>query len=226
MGGADGAIGRGPSPEVVGLAAVLAAIVGLGSVWILTRRRRPPAPAPVAARAAAAPAAETWTNLRLDDNEALPSWLRAIAEPERAPSSPSSPLFSMEPPRPAELDLEHEHLARPARTFADSLEPGAMRLAIAADQTDLLDQPGDLGVVITTLIAGDEVEIEDIEEPWVRVMTPLGSTGWVRTETIGLGGAPPEEPMPAEPAPPQEPPRPKRRGGRTPRPSRSARSAT
>jgi hypothetical protein len=241
IGGAGGASSRGPSPEVLGLGAFLAAIAGLGSLWLFTRRRRRRslAPAPVALSTQAAAASAGWTNVRLDDNEALPSWLRAIAEPERAPLAPTSPLFVREePPRPKEPEPELGLPARPAQTFAESLEPGAMRLAIAADQTELLDQPGAFGAVLTTLIAGDEVEIQDIEEPWVRVVTPLGSTGWLRTASLGVGGAPPDEPMsaeptqppeepvPAEPPEPAEPDEPKRRGVRTPRRSGSARSAT
>ena len=180
-----------PSPEVVGLAALLAAVAGLGTLWVFTRRRRRRLvpPGPVAPRAGTAPAAARWTNVRLDDNEGLPSWLRAIAEPERAPLQPGSPLFSMEPPPGVEPALEHEHPARPAHTFAEPLQAGAMRLAVGADRTELIDQPSDLGVVLTTLVAGDEVEVQDIEEPWVRVLTPLGSTGWLRTASLGVGGA-------------------------------------
>jgi hypothetical protein len=223
-GGTGGASISRPTPEVVGLAAFLAAVVGLGSLWLLTRRRRrrPAAPNSVAATAEAAPSAAGWTNVRLDDNEALPSWLRAIAEPERPPLHPNKPLFSMEPP-PVEPASEREHADRPARTFAEPLEPGAMRLALTVDEAELLDQPSDLGVTLTTLIAGDEVEIKDLEEPWVRVVTPIGSTGWLRAESLGVGGPPSEEPVAVErPAQPE----PKRRGTRTPRQNRSARSAT
>jgi hypothetical protein len=208
---------------VLGLAAFLASVVGLGSLWLLIGRRRRRPSGPAATRSEAAPAVAGWTNVRLDDNEALPSWLRAIAEPERAPLS-SAPLFAPEP--------QHGHPApparpaRPAQTFAESLEAGAMRLVIAADQTELLDQPSDLGVVLTTLIAGDEVEIQDIEEPWVRVVTPLGSTGWLRTASLGVGGEPPDATAPEQQLEQPEQPEPKRRGARTPRRSRSARSAT
>ena len=245
----EGVPGRGPSPGVVGIAALLAAVVGLGSIWLLTRRRRrrPLAPGPVPTRVEVAPAAEGWTNVRLDDNDALPSWLRAIAEPERAPLT-AAPLFALEPsipydpepeiepafPDEPEPDLEqaHGHRARAAQTFGDSLDAGAMRLSVAADQTELLHHPDAFGVALTTLIAGDEVEILDIEEPWVRVVTPLGSTGWLRTASLGVGGAPPQDPMPAEPAEPTAPteppesPKQKRRSVRTPRRSRSARPAT
>ena len=191
MGAGAGTSSTRPSPEVVGLAALLAAVAGLGTLWVFTRRRRrrPVSPGPVAPRAGTAPAAAGWTNVRLDDNEALPSWLRAIAEPERASLQPGSPTFSMEPPPGVEPAVEHEHPARPAHTFAEPLQAGAMRLAVGADRTELIDQPSDLGVVLTTLVAGDEVEVQDIEEPWVRVLTPLGSTGWLRTASLGVGGA-------------------------------------
>ena len=190
MGAGAGASSTRPSPEVVGLASLLAAVAGLGTLWAFTRRRRrrPGPPGPAATRSGTAPAASGWTNVRLDDNDALPSWLRAIAEPERAPLQPGSPLFSMEPPPRAEPAVEHAHPGRPVQTFAEPLQEGAMRLAVGAEQTELIDQPSDLGVVLTTLVAGDEVEIQDIEEPWVRVVTPLGSTGWLRTASLGVGG--------------------------------------
>lgn len=194
----------------------------------------------MSARVEAAPTDAGWTNVRLDDNDALPSWLRAIPQVEHAPSVSDEPLFSMEPPvpsvlavdleRPAELALpaELDLPARPAHTFAEPLEAGAMRLVVADDSTNLLDQPGDLGVVLTTLIAGDEVEIQDIEEPWVRVLTPIGSTGWLRSASLGFGGAPPDAALPEEPVPgePQEPSKSKRRGARQARRPRSARPAT
>ena len=78
-------------------------------------------------------------------------------------------------------------------------------------------------MTLTTLIAGDEVEIQDLEEPWVRVVTPLGSTGWLRTASLGVGGPPPAETAPAE-APRQ--PEKKRRADKPPRRSRAPRPAT
>jgi hypothetical protein len=228
MGNGAPASSMGPSPEVLGIAGFLVAVTGLGSLWLFTRRRRRrPGPAgPVNMRAGMAPPGERWTNVRLDDNDALPAWLRAIAEPERAPLQPSSPLVSMEQPPPTppvEPEWANEHPARPAQTFPEPVQAGAMRLAVGAARAELIDQPSDLGVVLTTLEAGDEVEIQDIEEPWVRVVTPLGSTGWLRTASLGVGGAPPEEPAP-DPA--HEQSELKGRGVKTPRRSRSARSAT
>lgn len=221
-GGAGSATGSRPSPDGVGLAASLTAVVGLGWLWLRTRlRRRSLAPAPITTRRETAPAAEGWTNVRLDDNEALPQGLRAIAEPEQAAAEPAAPMLA--PELPGQNELAPEHPVRPAEAFTGSLEPGAMRLAIAADQTELFDQPGELGVVLATLIAGDEVEIQDIQEPWVRVVTPLGSTGWLRTASLGVGGAPPEDQ--ASGAPPEQH-EPKRRGAKTPRRSRAARPAT
>lgn len=231
---------------MLGLAAFLAAIVGLGSLWIFARRRRQPAAAtiPVAMKAKVAAATPGWTNVRLDDNEALPPWLRAIAEPERAPlvvgaphfrrAAPleeepflqdeplfkeeplrqDEPLFKDEPLRQDEPLLEsppvvaHEQPARLALTFAEPLEAGAMRLSVTADQTELLDQPSDVGVVLAALVAGDEIEVQDLAEPWVRVLTPSGATGWIPSASLGVGGGPP--------------PGPKRRGIRLPGRSRSS----
>jgi hypothetical protein len=228
MGAGGGASSSGPSPEVLGLAAFLAAVVGLGSLWILTsrRRRRGSAPAPVRTRAEVAATASDWTNVRLDDNDALPPWLRAIPQAEHDPAMPSELLFAIDPPHPdesAEAAPEEALPPRLTQTFLGPLEPGAMRLAVTAAQTDLLDQPSDLGVTLTTLSTGDEVEIQELEEPWVRVVTPLGSTGWLRTASLGVGGAPPEGTASDEP-PAQ--PQPKRRAVKTPRRSRAPRPAT
>lgn len=185
-----------------------------------------------------------WTNVRLDDNDALPPWLRSIAEPERAPlvvgaphfrrAAPleeepflqDEPLYKEEPllqdepllrdepmlePEPV-LDsasvAQHEPSARLAHSFVEPLEAGAMRLSVTADQTELLDQPSDVGVVLATLVAGDEVEVQDLAEPWVRVVTPSGATGWIPSASLGVGGGPPPEP--------------KRRGMRLPGRSRSS----
>jgi hypothetical protein len=101
-----------------------------------------------------------------------------------------------------------------------------MRLAVTVGAAELLDQPSDLGVSLTTLVAGDEVEIKDLEEPWVRVVTAAGSTGWLRAATLGVGGPSTEPPQAEVPAETPAPPKPKRRGGPTPRRSRSARTAT
>ena len=62
-----------------------------------------------------------------------------------------------------------------------------MRLAVTTDRAELLDQPSEVGVVLTTLIAGDEVEIQDLQDPWVRVLTPLGATGWISSASLGVG---------------------------------------
>lgn len=246
-GGAGGVSSIRPTPEVLALAAFLAVSVGLGSLWLFTRRRRrrTDATVPAEMRSKVAPVAG-WTNVRLDDNDALPSWLRAIAEPERAPLTRATPIFSNEPLLDDEPVLEDEPLrstapapqrepmsalerepmsalepmaaleplpalepmpaleplpalepalaaAEPApirfaHTFTEPLEAGAMRLAITADQTELLDEPSDGGVVLTTLIAGDEIEIQDMEERWVRVVTARGATGWLRSASLDVGG--------------------------------------
>ena len=124
---------NGPAPEVLGLAAV----VGLGSVWLLTRRRRrrTTSPAPVAASVAAAPPDAGWTNVRLDDNDALPAWLRTIPQTEQASPASSEPLFAMEQPRSSEPEVELAPPGRLAQTFLEPLPPGAMRLAVTTYET-------------------------------------------------------------------------------------------
>jgi hypothetical protein len=184
-GGAGVAGGRGPSPEVLGIAVALAALVGLGTLWFLTRSRRrrsPPLPSIVAARVQAMPPlAERWTNVRLDDNEALPDWLRALAEPDRGP------LALPQPERPTPPTPVLAPAPRPPRRFAEPLGEGTMRLLVGATGGDLLDQPSDeVGVLLTTLVEGDEVEIQDLADPWVRVLTSLGSSGWMRSEALSL----------------------------------------
>jgi len=238
----------GPSPELLGVAFTSAALVGVGSLWFVfgRRRRRPPRPAPAVVNAAAPPPSEErWTNVRLDDNDALPPWLRALSEPERSPLPASAPLLldeRMPLDEPGRVDLpvgepEPELPARPPATFEQPLEAGAMRLAVGSHRTELLDQPGDFGVVLATLFAGDEVEIQDIAEPWLRVVTPLGTTGWLRSASLGVGG-PGEASVAAAPAPAEDLPnhtiepqesaeRPsKRRGPGRPRRSHSAGPAT
>lgn len=238
----------GPSPEVLGLATTLAAMVGLGFMWIVLRHRRRqprPTPGPVAARVAAVPPLEErWMTASLDDNDALPVWLRALAEPERAPLAPR------DSPPPREPSLAHDLPATdepyvpfqaqpaepapdPARapvTFLEPIAEGGMRLAIGSDESELLDQPGDAGVALATLRAGDEVEILDIQEPWLRVVTPLGQHGWIRSDALGFGAPPAADPGTADSetaAPdPTDAPSQRRRGLRLPRRPRSAGQAT
>jgi hypothetical protein len=246
-----GSISGGPSPGLLGLATFLAAMVGLGTLWVLTRRRRRrPGPAlpPVAARVQAAPARnETWTNVRLDDDEALPEWLRLDGEPERAQLAhvpPRAPLPPFEPvpvaaavvvdgAPAAQADPAPGAPARAPQRFDRPLAEGAMRLALGARGSDLRDQPNEeVGVVLATLLGGDEVEIQDLEESWVRVLTPLGTSGWIRAESVGFGPPPGEQAAvaaasSASPDGPEEPPRgqeprARRHGLRLPRRTRSA----
>jgi len=104
-----------------------------------------------------------------------------------------------------------------------------MRLSVTVDRTKLLDGPSELGVVLATLIGGDEIEVQDLDEPWVRVLTPLGATGWIRSTSLGVGGAAPDTAgagESTEPSESTESPEPKRRGFRLPRRSRDTRPAT
>jgi outer membrane biosynthesis protein TonB len=305
IGGAGGAGSVGPTPEVLGLATGLAAFVGLGSLWFFTRRRRrgQNESVPADMKSKVAPPAARWTNVRLDDNDALPPLLRAIAESERAPlaggrrhfRSPvdstaslleDEPVLDDEPPSAYEplsayeprlrdespssyqppswgspVGFDESHLpdepllpdepvlqdgslpvyvtpARLAQVFAEPLQEGGMRLTVTADETELLDQPGESGVLLSTLIFGDEIEVQDLEDQWVRVLTPLGATGWIPAASLGVGGGEPESNAPdapdspsdtaepAEPTDPTEQPEPRRRGFRLPRRSGSTRPAT
>ena len=139
---------------------------------------------------------------------------------------PLDTASTLDEPLPEEVPVPfQESPARSALAFAAPLEEGAMRLAITADETELLDQPGDVGVILGTLIFGDEVEIQDLEDPWVRVLTPLGATGWIPSASLGVGGGSPEETVPEPPEDPPEPNEPRRRF-RMPRRSGSTGPAT
>jgi hypothetical protein len=232
--GGGSASSAGPSPELLGFAGFLAAVVGLGTLWVFTRRRRKPGPAltPVAARVQAAPPPrETWTNVRLDDNEALPSWLRLDAAPERAQLAhmpPVTPMRPFEPPPLPDAPLagvaDAAPDAREPRRFVEPMSDGALRLVVETPASALLDQPNEqVGVVLATLIAGDDVEVQDLEESWVRVTTPLGSSGWIRAESLGFAGEPTAGAEPAAASrSDQQPIAGRRRGLRLPRRSRSA----
>jgi hypothetical protein len=240
-GGAGATGSRGPSPGLLGLATFLAAVVGLATLWFLTRsRRRAAALTPVAARVQAAPPQrEAWLNAGLDDDAALPEWLRLNGEPEPAqlahvPPRVPLPPFEPEPVPSDELEPHQAPALREPHHFADPIGDSGMRLIVEATGSALLDQPNqDVGVVLATLVAGDEVEVQDLEDPWVRVVTPVGATGWIRGESLGFGApAPGEAAVPAGHEPgveepgrsAHEPPAPptKRRGMRLPRRARSA----
>ena len=237
-----GTTGRsGPSPELLGIATLLAALVGLGTVRLLfgrSRRNAGAPPAPVAARIHATQAPnEAWTNVRLDDTEALPEWLRLDAEPERAqlahiPAiSPITPFNAPEhrSPMPADTPPTSLEPDRGPQRFSEPVGDGAMRLAVGPRGSELLDHPSDeAGAVLATLVAGDEVEVQDVEEPWLLVATPLGATGWIRSESLALDAPAANQGGSAGTAPaaqlPLSAPRHggKRRGPRVQRRSRSA----
>ena len=56
-------------------------------------------------------------------------------------------------------------------------------------------------MVLTTLVAGDEVEIQDLAEPWVRVLTRRGR--WI-VRAAGCG-RPAPQPVARGPSPPVYP---------------------
>ena len=116
---------------MLGLATALAAFVGIGSLWFFTRRRRrgPDEPVPVDMKAKVAAPTARWTNVRLDDNEALPPMLRAIAESERAPLAGGAPHFRRQPVYAEEPLLDDEPVLEeePLRSYEPMHEDGPSR---------------------------------------------------------------------------------------------------
>ena len=72
-------------------------------------------------------------------------------------------------------------------TFAEPVGPSAMRLVVRDPQCELYDKPeaGEASV-LAELASGDEVEVLDLVEPWVRVQTPQGHAGWIRSASLGV----------------------------------------
>jgi SH3-like domain-containing protein len=55
-----------------------------------------------------------------------------------------------------------------------------MRLRVGRPGVELLAEPFQAEArVLAELGPGDEVEILELEDPWVKVQTPLGDSGWI-----------------------------------------------
>jgi hypothetical protein len=198
---------NGPGPDVLALGVGLAGILGLGWVRMLASRRRREAdlePARLAAVAAQATVAKGWKDLALEDDEQLPRWLRASGR--RAPLETADRAERAASAAPGERAARAGLLDRvgpstetsawtpppltPSRQplkFAAPVGASAMRLVVTDSRCELYDQPdANDAWVLAELGAGDEVEILDIAEPWVKVETPLGHAGWIRSTSLGV----------------------------------------
>jgi hypothetical protein len=204
----------GPGPEAIGFGALAAGLVGLGFIRLLGRRRRgdslePDRRAAVVAGAAPVAAAGGWRNLSLDDDDRLPSLLRSkpqagemhTAEWLPAAQAIEAPVPEAPPAEeyaadwrpaawPIQTPVPEAQPRLPARspwTFREPVGATAMRLAVGYATVELLDEPNEgTGRAVAELVAGDEVEILELEGAWVSVVTPLGLSGWIPSAALGV----------------------------------------
>lgn len=162
----------------VGLAIVLAGIVGMAGT---VRRRR--APVSVASRleiavehpTVVAMAPESAVAAAAVDPEALmPRWRRPSLLAARR----------NDPSRYGTADRAAMHFT--PDTAPTTAELRVVRLAVVP----LLDRPDEvLGMQITDLVLGDEVQVTESTGGYWEVVCPDGERGWVHRTTLGLPGA-------------------------------------
>ncbi len=151
----------------VGLAIVLAGIVGLTGV--VRRRRAPQLDEPIEHPTVVAMAPESAVAVAAIDPEALmPRWRSRYGVRERA-----------------------------AMRFTPDTAPTTAELRIIRYAVvPLLDRPDEvLGMQITDLITGDEVQVTESTGPFWEVVCPDGERGWVHRTTLGLPGVIEHEPV-------------------------------
>jgi hypothetical protein len=115
--------------------------------------------------------------------DALPAVERVPAIELPAPDEPALELPARDEP-PVQLDPEAEARDqlghRGPLTFAEPVGASAMRLRVGRPGVELLAEPFQAEArVLAELGPGDEVEILELEDPWVKVQTPLGDSGWI-----------------------------------------------
>ena len=161
------AIGRGPLAVAVGIVS-LAGLVLFGA-WFVRGRRRPvqrnaglvPELASSPAPALPSPAAEVPVPRRRRDA------LRRKRSANEALAGDTAPS---------------KRVARFDEVFADS----PMRRVVHGDRVELLNVPHEvLGIPLTEIASGREVELIENGETWARVRTPWGQEGWVRAKALG-----------------------------------------
>ena len=172
---------RSVSPGPIPLVAAVGFVLGMLAygAWFLAGRRRQP----VGNRDLAMDLANLRNRGNVDDRRdsnrqrvpddeaATPRWLRKSVREERVWTPP--------PPRhpPAESPP-------PARFVAPDWDT-ANRKAVHA-RTALLNVPNEaLSTPITDIERGDEVEILQARDTWLRVRTATGDEGWILSTAIG-----------------------------------------
>ncbi len=163
----------------VGLAIVLAGIVGLTGV--VRRRRAPQLDEPIEHPTVVAMAPESAVAVAAIDPEALmPRW--------RRPS-----LIAARHADPSRYGVRE----RAAMRFTPDTAPTTAELRIIRYAVvPLLDRPDEvLGMQITDLITGDEVQVTESTGPFWEVVCPDGERGWVHRTTLGLPGVIEHEPV-------------------------------
>jgi len=180
QGGAAGAV-RSLSPSPVPLVAAVGFVLGMLAygAWLIGSRRRQP----VRNRDLAADLANLRNRANVDDrlgsnrrrapdDEAeLPRWLRPSVRQERVWTPP--------PPRYAPAQSPQvTHFVAPA---SDPENRQAVHARVA-----LLNVPNEaLSTPITSIERGDEVEVLQARDAWLRVRTAMGDEGWIQSSALG-----------------------------------------
>lgn len=152
----------------VALAVVLAGLVGMVGV---SRRRRPVAVMPEAEHPVVAAMAPESIDDDRDPEALMPRWRRpSLLAARRA-----------DPTR-------YERNERPAMRFRPEHAPTTAELRVVRYAVvPLLDRPDEvLGLQITDLVAGDEVQVTETTGAYWEVATPDGERGWVHRTTLSL----------------------------------------
>jgi hypothetical protein len=153
----------------VGLAVVIAGIVGLTGV---VRRRAPGLDEPIEHPTVVAMAPESAVAAAAIDPEALmPRW--------RRPS-----LIAARYADPSRYgNREREAMRFSPETAPTTAELRIVRYAVVP----LLDRPDEvLGMQVTDLIVGDEVQVTESTGQFWEIVCPDGERGWVHRTTLGL----------------------------------------
>ena len=107
----------------------------------------------------------------------MPRWLRPSVRQERA----------WTPPVRHEAFRESRRVSR----FEDPVSDTVMRQSLRYDGALLLNVPSETyATPITEMGTGDEVEVLEVADEWVRVRTPWGDEGWVVAMALGAPHTP------------------------------------
>ena len=179
--GAGAAAVRSVSPSPYPLVAVVGFVLGMLAygAWFLAGRRRQP----VGNRDLAADLANLRNRANVDDRHAsdrrrvpdddaeLPRWLRPSVRQERV----------WTPPPPRYAPAESSQATRFVAPASDSENRQAVHARVA-----LLNVPNEaLSTPITAIERGDEVEVLQARDAWLRVRTATGDEGWIQSSALG-----------------------------------------